>query len=1037
MRISNERGIAMITTLLVLMLISALLVGFTTMVVSDQRFRFIDRDRGQAFYAASGGVEKLTTDLGNTFLSNIAPTGAQVAALVATTSVPTITGVTYTSVTTPAPLPGSSLNSCPTWPPKTIGANGYNLTFCADAAGNPTNIASNTILVGPYAGLTALQTPYQIDVTAKTSTGGEVHLSRTIEASAIPVFQFGTFSDVDLSFFAGSNFNFGGRVHTNGNLFLSQGGGTLTLSGKVTAVKEVIRQRLQNGVSIDTGPATHTATVSMASSSTSFRNLDRTEGSVVDGVGSALNDPIWQNVSLSAYNSWIRNGRTGAKALNLPLLTVGGSNPDLIRRPPVGENMTNPVLYNERLFSKASLRILLSDTAADITNLPTVTATAPISLGTTVADSNWNTAPPAAITAPPVTVPAGVQAPIARTPGPLPATFKTNGATAAGWTSLNVSGLPPSFQTTTLSITRAGVTRTVNCTGMTATTFTGCVNPGTGAAWNTGAWASPLVVTTAALAVNFTTATANTTANWANNSTTITVDKTAPFAQTWFFLTPTGATSQILVQCLGYTATTVTGCAASNGAASLPAVASNTVLYTDALSAAQTGTIGGFIKIERQDPNGVWFDVTAEILSYGIAAKNQTGSICADPTPAAILRLQRLRDNGGVDAAVPANGGGCNYAGSKNASDYWPNSLFDTREGLLRDTAPANGQIYINGVMYYIALDVQNLAKWFTTAAPYAAGTGANSKKDTGGFTVYFSDRRNNRNALSVETGELGWEDFVNPNNAATGTPNNILDAGEDVNANGTLEVYGGQPSYNGAYNTAPPGAVAPLDTTASFNPPFQLASPGFAMVNRSIFFRHALKLINGNNISGLGVTGLTVVAENPVYVQGDWNSQDGAASDFNGVSAATAVIADAVTLLSNGWTDYNSYVNPYVMTNRNRGTQTWYRMAIIGGKNSAFPWINYAGAPSDFGTDGGAHNFLRFLENGDQTVNYMGATATFFYSRQAVGTFKCCTTVYGAPTRNYSFDINFNNPALLPPNTPVFRDMNAVGFSQELRPGK
>ena len=32
---------------------------------------------------------------------------------------------------------------------------------------------------GAYAGMTALQTPYQIDVTAKTSTGGEVHLSRT------------------------------------------------------------------------------------------------------------------------------------------------------------------------------------------------------------------------------------------------------------------------------------------------------------------------------------------------------------------------------------------------------------------------------------------------------------------------------------------------------------------------------------------------------------------------------------------------------------------------------------------------------------------------------------------------------------------------------------------------------------------------------------------------------------------------------------------------------------------------------------------
>ena len=83
MRNPNERGIAMITTLLVLMLMSALLVGFTTIIMSDQRYRFIDRDRGQAFYAASGGIEKLTSDLGNLFLVNVAPTAAQITALTA------------------------------------------------------------------------------------------------------------------------------------------------------------------------------------------------------------------------------------------------------------------------------------------------------------------------------------------------------------------------------------------------------------------------------------------------------------------------------------------------------------------------------------------------------------------------------------------------------------------------------------------------------------------------------------------------------------------------------------------------------------------------------------------------------------------------------------------------------------------------------------------------------------------------------------------------------------------------------------------
>ena len=74
---------------------------------------------------------------------------------------------------------------------------------------------------------------------------------RSIETVAIPVFQFGTFSDVDLSLFAGGTFTFGGRIHTNGNLFLTaQDGGTTTITDKVTAVGDVIRQRMQNGTTL-------------------------------------------------------------------------------------------------------------------------------------------------------------------------------------------------------------------------------------------------------------------------------------------------------------------------------------------------------------------------------------------------------------------------------------------------------------------------------------------------------------------------------------------------------------------------------------------------------------------------------------------------------------------------------------------------------------------------------------------------------------------------------------------------------------------
>src|ERR1044071_3566876 len=96
MRIQSERGIALIAALMVMLLMSALMIGFTTIVMSDQRFRGIDKDRNRAYYAAQSGLEKLTVDLGNLFLTNVAPTNQQIADLAS--HPPVLTDVTFTGV---------------------------------------------------------------------------------------------------------------------------------------------------------------------------------------------------------------------------------------------------------------------------------------------------------------------------------------------------------------------------------------------------------------------------------------------------------------------------------------------------------------------------------------------------------------------------------------------------------------------------------------------------------------------------------------------------------------------------------------------------------------------------------------------------------------------------------------------------------------------------------------------------------------------------------------------------------------------------
>jgi hypothetical protein len=238
---------------------------------------------------------------------------------------------------------------------------------------------------------------------------------------------------------------------------------------------------------------------------------------------------------------------------------------------------------------------------------------------------------------------------------------------------------------------------------------------------------------------------------------------------------------------------------------------------------------------------------------------------------------------------------------------------------------------------------------------------------------------------------------------------------------------------------TAFPGA--PYTSTAT--PITQIGSTNtkeIARRNPAFFFRRALKLTRGSNlVSVTDLQGLTVASENPVYIQGNWNAN----GSFTGSHVATAVLADAVTLLSNQWNDRNSFYNPYTMANatcgstvackRNAST-TWYRVAIIAGKGISFP--QPSGTAQDYGTDGGAHNFLRYIETWDgQTLNYRGSIASLYFSRQATGTYKCCTIVYAPPTRGYNFDTEFLTPALLPPRTPMFRDVNITGFAQIIKP--
>jgi len=962
-RMEREKGVALITSLFVLLLISAIVVGMSWMVMSDQRLGGNNSSRELAFYGAEAGMEKMTTDVAQQFATSGSLTAANVTTI--TSTPPTgLTGVTY-------------VNSS--------GASTYNLTFIADAFGNPATTNATILPPSPYAGMQGLITPFTMTVAAQnSSSGAEVKLTRQVQVVAIPVFQFGIYSDSDLSFFNGPSFGFGGRTHTNGNLWLTPNQGPTFLGDKVTVVGQVIRTNLENGFAVTGAGATYGGDVSIALSpdptmtgepggapytNASWRALAIGEGSVTGNsvygaVSTTLNNPDWTGTVVPAYNGQLQNG---VPVLSLTSTALGGITPiSLIRRPIPGELGATPATFAQRLFSQATLRILIDDYptpatvpgsaaachTSDMMSLDTVTsATDPVDLATL----GYIAGSPLGFTASPAWYAGNF---------PLP----VSGANAT-YTPSNTAAQPGYWLQPKYPI------------------ITGCikieyqVNPG-------GAW--------------------------------------------------TDYTKQILA--LGLTGKNI------------------------------------------NPTTGVLAPLLASLPGAQVAAQGPSGGgtatvPCANPSANAIIRLARVRDN--LDAASASANGCGTITAATVATDFWPNVLYDTREGVDRAPAAATSTPFIaaEGVMNYVELDAGNLVAWFTANQ---AGLGLDNNT---GYTLYFSDRRGERVdtsvAPNVKTGSFGYNDIINPSDPANGCSNVVLDPGEDFEGDGFLRTYGGQemaPTLIAPANwilTTAAAPVAPASTVmwtgasgttgnmigatikvgattysgglfpnancAGLNPNRPDVTYGNAQEAREnppVFFRRALKVVNGATLtigaSCSGTDGLSIVSENPVYIQGDYNApvDDGT---WGGTSVAAAVEGDAVTFLSNNWNDVNSFAFPF-NTNNRTAVPTAYRAAIISGKGIPFPSIG--GQAQDFGTDGGVHNFLRFLENWGVVCHYRGSMVSFYYNRQAVGTYKG-TGVYGPPSpRDYSFDTNFAlGPACLPPRTPTLRSVNTIGFSQEILP--
>jgi hypothetical protein len=177
-----------------------------------------------------------------------------------------------------------------------------------------------------------------------------------------------------------------------------------------------------------------------------------------------------------------------------------------------------------------------------------------------------------------------------------------------------------------------------------------------------------------------------------------------------------------------------------------------------------------------------------------------------------------------------------------------------------------------------------------------------------------------------------------------------------------------------------------------TFNQVVYIADQGATSSNQ-----RAVELINGTVLPN---NGLTVASQNPVYIQGDYNTGSNPPSNSGNTLEPTAsgytrqpssIVGDAVDILSNSWMNSES---TQTLSDRTASSTT-VNAAIMAG-NVPTANGNYSG---------GAENFPRFLEDwSNATLTYYGSMVELYASQQATGLWGQ-GNVYNPPTRAWYYD--------------------------------
>jgi hypothetical protein len=847
-----------------------------------------------------------------------------------------------------------------------------------------------------FQGLKAIRDEWQVTTNAtEKQSGVKVSLRRRFFDNRIPIFQFGTFYEGDMNFFNPAPFNFGGRVHSNANIFIQSSTG-LYFSSKVTAVGQILTNVAPNGNTMGTSFKENF----IKDGSGTYQRLGLNDGS-------ALSSPVNGSNLLSSYSlrptayrnsSWNtvkarfnNNLLNEQKRLNLPLkpkyenlikrgLNLGDKFKNSAGNVVEVEDATKDGLIpiKERYYNKSGLRISLADSRDRLPGCATANNNCGIRL-----DQGTG------------------YRPTAMNGGERSTRFNADRFKIPGrelWIKIEIVTKNNDTAPTTKEITED-----ILALGLTER--------------------SPSLGT-----------------NFALDSTEYTAN----------------ADKYSIVKLQRFV---IPGAAITSSKTYLQTFTNSSIVYNYVLgqeaNPAPTSPLAPNV-----NPIESYINESQSAIGQTQDRFGCHGTQKATPTSSC-----NNYDSG--DHRITATVSG--VTGRKVVP--FPIMMFDTREGMVFDGTAGSGKptpsypsgrIPWAGVMSAVDIDINNLRLFLdgdTTLLGLLPTTGtlftnsftphrALSNTDVSqnqGWVIYISDRRGDHDF----DGEYDMEDLLSSANDPSNVNDGVMTAGEDSNNNGTLET-----DY---INEAPKYS--------------EYVSADVAAVSNTRFFRRVVRLINGTTLPGNydknspeNTKGLTIASENGVYVIGNYNSTgvssygsptpstnylpqgDSAVSTANPnpqKHIPAAIVADGITLLSKAWRDSYSFSSPFNNEGRDPAETTYRFGALVGKSKDWSPCVSGKNQGTDRGFDcqsGGVHNLLRYLEDWNQSdsdssddikSNYSGSIINLFNSFNSNSVFKCCTTVYEPPVRNYVFENSFLDVNRIPPGSPFLQSITLTGFER------